>query len=89
MCMHVCICMCVSVCIRYVHHMCAWYTRRPEDGIACPGIGVTDGCKPPCGFWESNPGHLQEQPGLLYHLSSAQDLLSPLSTTDCDLMAYG
>lgn len=26
-----------------------------------PGTGVTDGCEPPYGYWESNVGPLQEQ----------------------------
>jgi len=30
-----------------------------------PGTGVTDGCEPPCGCWEVNPGPLPEQKVLL------------------------
>ncbi|KAL6037840.1 hypothetical protein STEG23_003238, partial [Scotinomys teguina] len=26
-----------------------------------PGIGVMDGCEPPCGYWELNPSPLEEQ----------------------------
>ena len=26
-----------------------------------PGAGVRGGCEPPCGYWELNPGPLQEQ----------------------------
>lgn len=26
----------------FVHHVCAWYLRKPEDDIRSPGIGVTD-----------------------------------------------
>lgn len=31
---------------------------RSEKGTGSPGIGLTDGCKPPCRYWESNPGSL-------------------------------
>jgi hypothetical protein len=27
-----------------------------EEKVRCPGTGVTDGCEPPCGCWESNLG---------------------------------
>jgi hypothetical protein len=30
---------------------------------------ITDGCEPPCGFWELNSGPLEEQ-SVLSHLSS-------------------
>ena len=40
---------------------CQW---RPEEGFGSPENGVTDGCKLLCGFWELNPGPLQEQQGL-------------------------
>jgi hypothetical protein len=33
----------------------------PEDGIR----HITDGCEPPCGFWELNSGPLEEQSVLL------------------------
>ena len=39
--------------------------RRPEEGIGFLGTGVADGCEPPCGYRELNPGPLEEQPGLL------------------------
>lgn len=45
--------------------MCAWYLWGPEEGIRSLGIGVTDGCKPPCGCLEPNPGLLKEQQVLL------------------------
>ena len=35
-----------------------------REGIRCPRTGVTDGCKMPCGSWESNPDPLQEKPVL-------------------------
>jgi hypothetical protein len=40
---------------------CLKYLRRPE-GIKSLGVGVTDGCEPPCGSWELNQGPLKEQP---------------------------
>lgn len=45
-----------------VWHMCTWCPWRSEDGIGrFPETGVRDGCELQCGFWESNPGLLQEQ----------------------------
>ena len=52
----------VLVCL---HHMHAWYPRRPEEGTGSPEIGVTDGCELPCRCWESNPSPLQKQQVLL------------------------
>lgn len=48
------------VCGRSVHHRHAWYLQRPEEGIRSPEIGVLDGCKLPCRYWEPNPGSLEE-----------------------------
>lgn len=72
-----CVCMCLWVCVMYVHHVYAWCTRRPEEGIKSLETGVTNGCQPPEGCWEPNPGPLQEQPALLglNHLSSPQQLV--------------
>lgn len=39
--------------------------QSPEEGVRCPGTGVTDSCEPPCRSWEVNPGPPQEQLGLL------------------------
>lgn len=36
--------------------MCTEYPERREEGIRVPEIGVTDGCQPPHGSWESNLG---------------------------------
>jgi hypothetical protein len=36
--------------------------------------GVTDSCKPPCGYWELNLGPLEKQPVL----SIAESSLKPL-----------
>lgn len=44
-----------------------------------PGIGVTDGREPPCGFWELNCGSLQEQQLSL----SSGPLLQPMIFKFC------
>lgn len=36
------------------------YPWRLEEGIGCPGPGVTDVCEPPFGFKELNPGPLED-----------------------------
>lgn len=55
----------------YVHHMHAYFLRRPEEGIKFPRTGVMNGYHPSYGFWELDVGPLQEnkysQP--LNHLS--------------------
>lgn len=33
---------------RYVYHVQAWCPLSPEDGVKCPGTGVTDIYKPSC-----------------------------------------
>lgn len=35
------------------------------EEVKASGTRVTDDCEPLCGFWESNPGLLEEQPVLL------------------------
>jgi hypothetical protein len=35
---------------------------------------ITDGCEPPCGFWELNSGSLEEQPLILITEPSLQPL---------------
>lgn len=42
----------------YVYHMCAWYLRKPEEGVGSLGTGVTGSFEPPCCCWELNPGPL-------------------------------
>lgn len=49
----------------YEHHVCSWYLPNPGEGFGSCGTGVLDGCQPPCGSWELNLGHLQEQKVLL------------------------
>lgn len=38
----------------------AWCSRRPEEAIGLPGIGVTDICGPLCEGERLNPGPLGE-----------------------------
>ena len=56
------VCGCL-VCLYVLQHMHAWC---PEARRACqvPDTGVTDGCEPPWGYWDSKPGPLREQPVL-------------------------
>lgn len=44
-----------------VHHMCALCPQRPEEGIRCSVIVVTDDCELPCRYWEPHLGLLKEQ----------------------------
>jgi hypothetical protein len=46
----------------YVHRVCLEPTEGGEQVLR---TGVTDGCEPPSGCWEQNPGPLKEQPVLL------------------------
>lgn len=46
-----------------------------EGGVRAPGTGVIDSWEPPCGFWELNPGPLQEQRVLLL---ATEPVLQPL-----------
>lgn len=60
------ICTYMGVCLHLsLHHMHAWSPKSPEEGVRSPRTGVIDGCESPCGPWESNPGHLEEEPMLL------------------------
>lgn len=49
-------CLCLSLCIRYLQ-----YLLRLEESIGFPEAGVTDPDKTPSGYWELNPGLLEEQ----------------------------
>lgn len=51
--------MCASVFV-YVLHVCRIPWKSEED-IKCHGTRVRGNCEPPCGFWEPNPGILQDQ----------------------------
>lgn len=57
-CGYMCICECMHV--------------RPEEGVGCTGTGLTDSYGLPHGFWESEPGLLEEQPCLLTDETSLQ-----------------
>lgn len=54
------------VCI-YVHCMCALCPWRLEEGIEFPEIKVNDGCEPPYGSWEMNPGTFARTVSVLSH----------------------
>jgi hypothetical protein len=41
-------------------------------GVRFSGTKATDNCELPCGFWELNPGPLEEQPRLLTTQPSLQ-----------------
>lgn len=48
------------VCIYVWHHEHAWCLQRMKEGIASPGIGVTDVYMLTCGSWELNANLLQD-----------------------------
>jgi hypothetical protein len=45
----------------HVYHAYAWYPRRSEEGVGASGTGVIHPCETLCGFWELDPGPLEEQ----------------------------
>jgi hypothetical protein len=45
--------------------MCMSGATKTRKDIGSLGTGVIDGCELPCGFWELDPGPLEEQPVLL------------------------
>ena len=48
---------------------------RPEEGVGAPGTGITDSRGQPCGYWELNPGFLEEHLVVLTAEPSLQTLL--------------
>lgn len=44
---------CLHVCLSIMYVQCP---KRPEEGIVFSRAGVTEGCQPPRGYWEPNPG---------------------------------
>jgi hypothetical protein len=48
-----------------VFHMHAWCSQGSEESTVCTRTGVVEECESPFGFWEPNPGPLQEQEVLL------------------------
>lgn len=55
----------------YVHHMCAWAPRRPDEGVRSPGTGVTGGYEPLHGWWKINPCPLKVHKVLGRHPSNS------------------
>ena len=41
--------------------VCIQCGRRPEEDVKFPATGVTDDSELSCGYWELNPGPLEEQ----------------------------
>lgn len=50
-----------------VYSTCMSTVQTAEEGVRSSGTGLTDGCEPPCGCWDSL-GLLEQQSVL--HLSS-------------------
>ena len=48
-----------------VYHICAWCQQGAEAGAGSPRTGVMDVCELPCGYWELNPGPLQQDQQVL------------------------
>lgn len=48
-----------------VHYMCVLVPMKVMRGVRFPETGVIDYCELLCGFLESNPSSLEEQPLLL------------------------
>jgi hypothetical protein len=62
----------VCVCVFYRLGVVVFsYTRKKKVSDS-----VTDGCEPPCGYWELNSGPLEEQSVLLTAEPSPQLLFS-------------
>jgi hypothetical protein len=78
--MHVCVyvCMCVYTHTHthtHTHTMCVPGAWRGQKRASCfSESGVMDGCEPPYGCWDLNPGLLLEQQKLLTTESSLQYL---------------
>lgn len=49
--------MCMNVSI----YVCTWCSKMPEEGARSSGLEL----QIPCGYWELNPGTLQEKQELL------------------------
>lgn len=48
----------------YLSTTCMQWPQRPVEGTGSHGTEVTDGCKPPCGYWDLNLGPPQKQQAL-------------------------
>lgn len=44
--------------------------KKPEEDVKSLELELTDGCKVLCGYWDLNPGLLEEHPVLLTTVSS-------------------
>jgi hypothetical protein len=66
-----------------VHHVCARYPWRSEEGVKSPGSRFTDGCELPCGCWRLNPlfkdywGWLLARDHQVTEMLSLQEFLLP------------
>lgn len=77
--------------LTFVFILCEWISTLMYDVCASPRearrgreTGVTAGCEPPCGCWESKSDPLEEQPvSLLSHLSSRTPPPNFLSFVGC------
>ena len=65
-----------------VHHIHAWFVRKPEKGTGSSGTEVSDCCELPSGFLELSTGPLGEQPVLLTTESSLQPSSGALFAAD-------
>jgi hypothetical protein len=57
----------------------------PEEGIN----SITDGCEPPCGFWDLNSGPLEKQSVLLTTESSLQPVCVCVCVCVCLKIYFG
>lgn len=55
-----CVCS-LHVFLSTVHVHCP---KKQEGGTGSTGIGTTDACEPPCGYWEPHSSPWEEQPVL-------------------------
>ena len=81
----ICVClfwMHVCLCTTFVH-----CPRRPGEGVGSPETGVPGGCEPPCGYWKSSQGLLEEEPGFLHFYSPLNTIfeMSPFDACVCVL----
>lgn len=49
----------------FILFTCACACESQKGGVGSPGAGVTDGCEPPCRYWNVNLGPLKDQQLLL------------------------
>lgn len=62
--------------------------RRPEESFKSSGTGVVNGCEPPHGSWELNPGPLRDASALNHRaISLAHDTVSTRTFKNSDAQA--